>query len=134
VSPEIQITDGEDMLNGEDCALPDQAIMFTRKRYAVYYPEKLGRIVYYTKTSDSPSCTTPTTSTMPLRTLLGPTAGRSSFYSNESSNISVSSVNMLTTKTLCKYRYTTPSSKTNQLGQICLRGNKGARQLLVSQR
>ena len=46
-NPEFEILDGEDMLDGEDGVLLDQAIRFTGKRNAGNYPAVLRRIVYY---------------------------------------------------------------------------------------
>ena len=66
------------------------------------------------KTLDVPLCTTPTTSTLPLKTshCFIVVAGRSSFFSSGSSSISVSSVSGVTARMPCVYRFTSQLSPT----------------------
>lgn len=45
--PDYEITDGEDMLEGDDNVLRDQTVKFTGKRNSGNYPIPLRRIVFY---------------------------------------------------------------------------------------
>jgi len=45
--PDYEITQGEDMLEGDDNVLRDQTVRFTGKRNSGHYPIPLRRIVYY---------------------------------------------------------------------------------------
>jgi hypothetical protein len=45
--PDYEITDGEDMLEGDDNILRDQTVRFTGKRNRENYPIQLRRIIFY---------------------------------------------------------------------------------------
>lgn len=45
--PDYEITEGEDLLEGEDNVLRDQMVRFTGKRNKEHYPIPIRRIVYY---------------------------------------------------------------------------------------
>jgi len=45
--PDYEITDGEDMLEGDDNVLRDQTVRFTGKRNSGNYPIPLRRIIFY---------------------------------------------------------------------------------------
>ncbi|MCK9447534.1 MAG: transposase [Bacteroidales bacterium] len=111
--PDYQITDGEDLLEGDDNILRDQTVRFTGKRNSKNYPIPLRRIIYFapdlgrTFTYILPVTFTLKPKTLPFFTA---TDGRLNCSSSGLSSICVSSLFGENLRTLSEYRYILQSS------------------------
>jgi hypothetical protein len=112
--PDYEIIDGEDVLDGTDNVLRDQTVIFTKKQNKEKYPGKIRRIVYYAP--DLHRTFTYYTNNFYLAAkeiaFFINIGGRSSSFSNGSSNTSRSSLSEVRATMLCAFRFMLPSSHT----------------------
>jgi len=113
--PDYEITEGEDMLDGDDNVLRDQTVRFTGKRNSENYPTYCSGASYFMPpTLEEPSPITPITSTSKQRKspFFIATDGRLNCFSNGLSNIFESNHFGENQRMQSEYRYMSPSSRT----------------------